>query len=226
MESTPGFVSTFLNGKVLVAAWPEIAWGLLVTIELALLVVATGLLLGLFLALLRRAGLRLVNWPLVFLVDLLRAVPPLVIIVLLFFGLPSAGIELSGFVATFVALSLVLAAFAEEVFFASMRAVPHGQAEAAMSMGLRPSRVLALIILPQALRIALPSLTNRTIAIIKGTAFGSVVGVTEILGAAQSGMSLTGNPSPLLLGAAAYAVLFTPVVLLARRIETRFAVAG
>lgn len=226
MDDRPGFLFTFLNGKVLLGALPEVAWGLVVTLELAVLVVAAGLLLGLLAALLRRRGWRLVNWPMVFLVDLLRAVPPLVLIVLLFFGLPSVGVELSGFVATFVALSLVLAAFAEEIFWAAMRAVPPGQAEAAQSMGLRPGPILMLVVLPQALRIALPPLTNRTIAIIKGTAFGSVVGVSEILGAAQSGMSLTGNPSPLLLGAAAYAVLFAPVVLLARRVEARFAVAG
>lgn len=226
MNDAPGFVFTFLNGKVLRAALPEVAWGLVVTLQLALLVVAAGLLLGFAAAVVRRRGWRALNWPLVFLVDLLRAVPPLVLIVLLFFGLPSAGVELSGFTATFVGLSLVLAAFAEEIFWAAMRAVPPGQAEAAVSMGLRPGPVLLLVVLPQALRIALPPLTNRTIAIVKGTAFGSVVGVSEILGAAQSGMSLTGNPSPLLLGAAAYALLFTPVVLLARRVEARFAVAG
>ncbi len=222
----PGFLFTFLNGKVLLAALPEMALGLAVTLELAVLIVASGLPLGFLLAAARLPGWRVVTWPLVFLVDLLRAVPPLVLIVLLFFGLPAAGVDLSGFMATYAALSLVLAAFAEEIFWASIRAVPPGQNEAALSLGMRPALVLPLVVLPQAMRIALPPLTNRTIAIVKGTAFGSVVGVAEILGTAQSGMSLTGNPSPLLLGAAAYAVLFTPVVLLARRIEGRFAVAG
>ena len=226
MGQGPGFVFTFLNGKVLRAALPEVAAGLLVTVELAVLIVAAGLLLGFLLAVLRLLGWRAVNWPLVFLVDMLRAVPPLVLLVLLFFGLPSAGVELSGFAATFVALSLVLAAFAEEILWAAIRAVPRGQAEAALSMGMRPAPVLFLVTVPQALRIALPPLVNRTVAIVKGTAFGSVVGVAEILGAAESDMSLTGNPSPLLLGALAYAALFTPVVLLARRLEARLAAAG
>lgn len=226
MDEQPGFVFTFLNRKVLEAAWPDIAWGFLITVELAVLVVVAGLLLGFGLAVLRLPGWRLVNWPMVFLVDVLRSVPPLVIIVLLFFGLPSAGVELSGFMATFVALGLVLAAFAEEIFWAAIRAVPTGQREVALSLGLHPAPVLVLVVMPQALRIALPPLTNRTIAIVKGTAFGSVVGVADILGAAQSGMSLSGNPSPLLLGAVAYAVLFTPVVMLARWVENRFAKAG
>ena len=226
MANGPGFLFTFLNGKVLLGALPEIAQGLAITLELAVLIVASGLVLGFLLAVMRMSGWRAVTWPLIFLVDLLRSVPPLVLIVLLFFGLPAAGVDLSGFSATYVALSLVLSAFAEEIFWASIRAVPPGQNEAALSMGLRPALVLMLVVLPQAMRIALPPLTNRTIAIVKGTAFGSVVGVAEILGAAQSSMSLTGNPSPLLLGAAAYAVLFTPVVLLARRFEGRFGMAG
>lgn len=226
MGGRPGFLFTFFNPKVLLAAAPAILRGFEVTVELAVLVVLTGLLAGLLLAMLRLSGWRVVNWPLVFTVDLLRAVPPLVIIVLLFFGLPSAGVELSGFSATFVTLSAVLAAFAEEIFFAAIRAVPRGQAEVARSLGLRPLPVLMLVVMPQALRIAVPPLTNRTIAIVKGTAFGSVVGVAEILGASQSAMSFSGNPSPLVLGALAYAVLFTPVVLLARRLERRFAWQG
>ena len=77
--------------------------------------------------------------------------------------------------------------------------------------------------LPQAVRIAIPPLVNRTIAITKGTALGSVVAVSEILGAAQAGMAFSGNPTPLTLGAIAYIVLFIPVVMAGRWIETRFA---
>jgi len=78
-------------------------------------------------------------------------------------------------------------------------------------------------VLPQALRMTIPPLTNRTIAITKGTALASVVAVQEILGAAQAGVSFSFNPTPLTLGALAYLVLFVPVVLLGRWIETRFA---
>ena len=79
------------------------------------------------------------------------------------------------------------------------------------------------MVLPQALRITIPPLTNRTIAITKGTALGTVVAVTEILAQASSGVSISYNPSPLMLGAAAYLVLFLPVVVVGRWIETRFA---
>jgi polar amino acid transport system permease protein len=84
-------------------------------------------------------------------------------------------------------------------------------------------QTLGHVVLPQALRLTIPPLTNRTIAITKGTALASVVAVSDILGAAHSGVSHSFNPSPLTLGALAYLVLFFPVVILGRWIETRFA---
>jgi len=100
--------------------------------------------------------------------------------------------------------------------------VPRGQWEAARSTGLGFAATLAWIVLPQALRITIPPLTNRTIAITKGTSLGSVVAVSEILSQASSAVSSSSNPSPLMLGAAAYLVLFLPVVAAGRWIETRF----
>lgn len=79
------------------------------------------------------------------------------------------------------------------------------------------------VVLPQALRLTIPPLTNRTIAITKGTALGAVVAVGEILYRAQSGYSFPYNPSPLTLGAIAYLILFVPVVWFGRWVETRFA---
>ena len=153
----------------------------------------------------------------------MRAVPPLVIIIILYFALPTIGVRLSGVVSTWLALSMVLAAFAEEIFWAGILAVPKGQWEAARSTGLTPMQTMRSVVLPQAVRMTIPPLTNRTIAITKGTALGAVVAVGEILYQAQAGYSFSYNPSPLTLGALAYLVLFMPVVWLGRWIETRFA---
>ena len=223
MTGMDQFIFTFLNLKVMTDWGPQIAAGLVLTVGLASLVVLTGLAVGLPLALARVSGWRVLVWPIVFLVDALRAVPPLLIIILLFFGLPSAGIQVSGFVATWAALSAVLAAFSEEIFWAAINAVPAGQTEAAKALGLGYFPILCLVVLPQAMRIAIPPLTNRTIAITKGTAFGSVVGLSEILGASQSAVAFSANPSPLILGAAAYMLLFAPVVAGSRWLERYFA---
>ena len=226
MGGLDGFVVTFLNAKVMAAWLPKIVEGFGLTVLLAAVIIAAGLAAGLGLAVLRAMGVRPLNWLIVFVVDLFRALPPLVIIVLLYFGLPSRGLSLSGVWATWLSLTLVLMAFAEEIFWAGIAATPRGQWDAARAVGMRFLPTLFLVVLPQAVRMVVPPLTNRTIAITKGTALASVVGVAEILGAAQSAMAFSGNPSPLTLGAIAYAVLFIPVVGVGRWIERRVALPG
>jgi len=216
-------VFSFFNLEVMRRYLPAILDGFVLTIWLAVAVIATGLALGLALATLRSAQVRPLTWALVLVVDLLRAVPPLVIIVLFYFALPHVGIRMSGVAATWASLSLVLAAYAEEIFWAGILAVPRGQWEAARSTGLSFGQALAFVVLPHALRLTIPPLTNRAIAITKGTALGSVVGVPEILTQAITGQSFSGNASPLTLGAAAYLVLFVPFVAVGRWVETRFA---
>lgn len=221
MSNWQRFVDTFFNAQVMARYLPDILQGTLITIQLAALVIVSGLLAGLALALLRSAGLRPLNLLIVFTVDLFRALPPLVIIVFIYFGLPAAGLSPSSFVSTWLALTLVLMAFAEEIFWAGIISIPRGQWEAARSTGLSYGQALINVVLPQALRLTIPPLTNRTIAITKGTALGSVVALSEILGMASSAVSNSYNPSPLTLGAAAYVILFFPMVVLGRWLETR-----
>ena len=213
----------FFNGEVMAQYLPKIIEGFFLTIQLALAVVVTGVLAGLLLALIRSFRVRWINPFIVFFVDVLRALPPLVIIIVFYFALPNIGIRMSGFVSTWLSLSLVLTAFAEEIFWAGILAVPKGQWEAARSTGLTFLQALQFVVLPQAVRITIPPLTNRTIAITKGTALGAVVAVNEILFQAQAGLAFSYNPSPLTLGAIAYLILFVPVVCMGRWVETRFA---
>ena len=217
------FAETFLNWEVMAQYAPKIAEGFVLTVQLALAIVITGLACGLALAVLRAFRIRTLNFFIVVFVDVLRALPPLVIIIFFYFALPTVGIRMSGFFATWLALSLVLTAFAEEIFWAGILSIPKGQWEAARSTGLSFVQTLRDVVLPQAVRLNIPPLTNRTIAITKGTALGAVVAVGEILYQAQSGYSFSYNPSPLTLGAIAYLMLFVPVVWFGRWVETRFA---
>jgi len=202
---------------------PDILHGMLVTVELAALVILAGLISGLVLALIRSLGFKPVNLLIIFVVDLFRALPPLVIIVFIYFGLPAVQIAPSGFVSTWLSLTLVLMAFSEEIYWAGITSIAKGQWEAARSTGLSYGQTLMHVVLPQALRLTIPPLTNRTIAITKGTALGTVVAVSEILGMASSAVSNSYNPSPLTLGAIAYLILFFPMVVFGRWLETRMA---
>jgi polar amino acid transport system permease protein len=221
MSNWERFLDTFFNARVMARYLPDIAYGMLVTVELAVLVIASGLVAGLALALLRSLGFRPVNLLVVFIVDLFRALPPLVIIVFIYFGLPAVDISPSGFVSTWLSLALVLMAFSEEIFWAGITSIAKGQWEAARSTGLSYGQTLINVVLPQAIRLTIPPLTNRTIAITKGTALGTVVAVSEILGMASSAVSNSYNPSPLTLGAGAYLILFLPMVIVGRWLETR-----
>src|SRR5260370_23217448 len=223
MSAWDRFVETFFNGKVMLKYLPDILSGVVVTIELAVLIVISGLLAGLVLALLRSLAIRPINWLIIFIVDLFRSLPPLVIIVLIYFGLPSVNLSPSGFVSTWLSLAFVLMAFSEEIFWAGITSVARGQWEAARSTGLSFGQTLMSVVLPQAFRLTIPPLTNRPIAITKGTALGTVVAVTEILRQASSPVSHSYNPSPLMMGAAAYLLLFLPAVVPRRLIQPRFA---
>ena len=217
------FIETFFKPSILASTWPSIAKGMLVTIEIAALVVITGLTLGLALAVLRTLRNRLLDLVIIIFIDFFRAIPPLVAVLLIYFGLPNVGIKIPSFAVLWLVLSLVLAAFAEEIFWAGILSVRRGQWEAARSTGLGAGQTLAYVVLPQAIRLAVPPLTNRTIAIIKNTALGTVIGVPEIINNATTAVSFLGNATPLMMGAIAYLILFAPIVALGSFIERRFA---
>ncbi len=217
------FLDTFFKPALIAQYWPSILKGVLVTIEIAFAVVITGLALGLALAVLRSFQIKPVNALIIVFVDMFRALPPLVIVLIVYFGLPNVGINIPSFAVLWLVLSLVLAAFAEEIFWAGILSVPKGQWEAARSTGFGFLGTLGHIVLPQAIRLTVPPITNRTVAITKNTALGTVIGVPEILNQATTAQSFSGNATPLMMGAIAYIVLFIPVVALGRWIETRFA---
>jgi len=223
MDRATLFLETFFKPELIVRYLPDILSGMAVTIEIAVLVVVAGIALGLALALVRSLRSRFVNVPILVFVDVARAMPPLVLVLIVYFGLPNVGILLPSYAVLWLVLSLLLAAFAEEIFWAGILSVRQGQWEAARSTGLTYAQTLFHVILPQAVRLTVPPLTNRTIAITKNTALGTVIGVPEILNQATTAESFALNATPLMMGAIAYLVLFVPVVIAGRYLETRFA---
>ena len=217
------FLETFFKPNLIAQYLPSILKGVVTTIEIALAVVIIGLALGLALAVIRAFQVKPLNMLIVIFVDMFRALPPLVIVLIVYFGLPNVGVSIPSFAVLWLVLSLVLASFAEEIFWAGILSVPKGQWEAARSTGLTFLGTLGWIVLPQAVRLTVPPITNRTVAITKNTALGTVIGVPEILNQATTAQSFSGNATPLMMGALAYIILFIPVVALGRFLETRFA---
>ena len=209
----------FFDFSLLAPYWPDILRGFGLTVAMSVLTVVIGIPLGLGIAILRLYRFRLLNLLIILYIDFFRSIPQLVLIVLVYFALPYFSIVIAPFWAVVLALSVVLSAFAEEIFWASINSVPKGQWEAGRSTGLGFGQVLFSVILPQVTRMSIPPLTNRAIGISKGTTLGSVIAVPELLSVTSSIQSTVANPTALTVGALLFLVLFLPFVRFTRWLE-------
>ncbi|SNR68711.1 amino acid ABC transporter permease [Puniceibacterium sediminis] len=217
-----GFLDTFFNMQVIANYLPDLIDAVWVTLGLAVATIISGVLGGALMSCLRVAGVRWVNFFIIVFADVMRALPPLVLILILFFGMPSLGINLSGWMVIYIVLTAVLIAFSEEVFWGGLTAVTAGQWEAGRATGLSKAQTLFYIAFPQAARMVIPPLINRVLATTKLTALGSVIGVKEILSVSSSAQSFSGSATPLTMAAIAYLVIFIPAVIVSHRIERHY----
>ena len=216
-------IQQFFNIDIMAKSLPTILRGLGMTVLICLAVIPLGLVGGLAAALASTARSRWLRWPAIALVDLFRAVPPLVLLIFIYAGLPFAGIRLSPFVAVVLAFLLNNSAYYGEVFRAGLISVANGQTEAARSTGLTQRQTLTYEILPQAVRNVLPDLISNTVEVVKLTSLASVVSLSELLHTASLARSVTYNASPLTLAAAIYLILLWPAVRLLSRYQRRLA---
>ena len=216
----------FFNPVVMKKALPLLASGVWVTVKVAFLVIVIGFFVGLILAVIRSAKIRYIGKPINFLiriyVDLLRASPYLVLLALVYFALPFAGINLSTFWATILTFGACLSAFAEEIFRAGIEAVDRGQREAARSLGLSFLQTMRSVVLPEAIHISVPTLTNRSVAIAKAISMASAIALPELLKQARWAQGIFANPSPLIEAAIIYIILFLPLIRLTALLEKKW----
>ena len=221
----------FFNFKFFIITLPDLLRGLVVTVEIAALSLSLGFVLGLVLAVIRvalkysgTAGvLRILEFPLIVYVDVLRAIPPLVTLIVVYYALPFINITIPRFWAAVLTFVVILSAFAEEIFRATIEAIDRGQMEAARSLGLSYLQSMAYVVIPQALKIALPPLTSRMIAVTKDVSLASVIGVADLLKKARAAQSLYANPTPLFSAALLFTLFFLPLVRLSMYIEKKLA---
>lgn len=215
------FVDAFFNLQILMEAWPILLDGLGQTLLLSAVVVPLGLLGGLILAILSTVKTCWVRWPLMAWVDVFRALPPLVLLVFVYAGLPFAGLEVSAFAAVAIGFFLNTGAYYGEILRAGIASVPPGQSEAARSMGLSRWQTMRLVVLPQAVRNVLPDLISNTLEVVKLTSIAAVVAMPELLFQARQAQSVTFNATPIMAAAVAYFILLWPVVRLLSKLENK-----
>ncbi|MFT5532941.1 MAG: cystine transport system permease protein [Burkholderiaceae bacterium] len=208
--------------ELLTLAAPIMLKGVLYTVMFAVASMAGGLLLGAVLATARLLPWRILQWPAALYVSMIRGTPLLVQVFLIYYGLPSIGIEFSPVSAGILALSMNAGAFLSESLRGAVQGVSSGQWAASYSLGLTWIQTLRFVVGPQALRIAVPSMGNTLISLIKDTSLVSVITVTELMLATKEVIATTFRPLPLYVTAAllywCLSMLFEAVQ---RRVEKR-----
>jgi len=214
---------TFLNYRVFVETLPLILSGLLTTLTLGTTCIVAGFIAGIFLAMARLYAARPVRILTIAYIDVFRSIPVLVLLFVVYYALPFAGIRLSSFTSAAAAISMVSAAYSAEIVRAGIEAVPKGQFEAARALGLHFVFTMRKVVLPQALRIVVPPLTSNAINVMKDTALASVVAMPDLLKQANQAQALAANPTPLIVAAAIYLIILLPLVRLVGVLERQFA---
>ena len=213
---------TFLNVAVLRRSLPMLLDGLWLTLQLGAASIVAGLILGLIVALLGLYAVKPVRILMRLYIDIFRSIPLLVLLIVVYYALPFVGVRLTSFASAMAALTLVSGAYTAEIFRAGIQAIPHGQFEASAALGLNQRQTMVDVILPQAVRIVIPPLTNNAINVIKDTALASVVAMPDLLKQATQAQALTANPSPLIGAALIYIACLWPLVLFVSYLERRY----
>jgi polar amino acid transport system permease protein len=211
----------FLNMGIMQKALPRMIEGLGVTIKIAIFAAIMSTTLGLLLAVFRSFNNRVLNLFIVAYVDFFRAMPIIVLMVLIYYALPYLGITLDAIPSGIIALGLNSSAYVSEIFRAGILSVKKGQLEAAHALGLTSMQTMRLILLPQAVRVVLPPLVGNYVASAKDTALCSSISIIELLKAGLSEQAMLVNPSPLIFSTVLYLIMFVPLTRFSTYLEMR-----
>ncbi len=191
-----------------VRLFPDLLPGLWVTIQLTVLSLLFGLPIGITLAVGASSPLRWVRWPVIAVVEIGRGAPALILLYVVYYGLPQLGVLLSSFPAAVLSIALTTGAYSSEVFRAGLQSVPRGQREASRALGLSSWNEFRLVVLPQAVRIVIPPLIGLSIIVFQGTSLAYAVSVPELLARAYNAGNITYQfMPPLTLAGAMYAIV-------------------
>ncbi|WP_329145116.1 amino acid ABC transporter permease [Streptomyces niveus] len=219
----------FFDVEVAKAQFPDIITTALVnTVIYTLLGFGFGLALGLLLALMRLSQVPPYRWLAIVYIEFFRGIPALLVFIALGFGVPLAfQVALNQYVTVMLALGLVGAAYMAETIRAGIQAVPKGQTEAARSLGMSQSRAMVSIVIPQALRIVLPPLTNELILLTKDSSLVYLLGLSlsqyELAKFGRDALNQNRSLTPILIAGLCYLVITLPLGHLVRRLEARTA---
>ncbi|MGI4939064.1 MAG: amino acid ABC transporter permease [Janthinobacterium lividum] len=215
------FLDNFANPASLAQAWPLLWQGLQLTLLLAVAALPLAFAAGLLLAGLWSLRVRGLSGAVVALIDVLRSFPVLVLLILIFYGLPFLGLRLPNFAAAVLALVLNNAGYFGEILRAGIAGVPAGQDDALRALGLTRLQGLRLVVLPQAVQAVLAPLASNALELVKATSVAAMVALPELLRSARVAQEGTYDPTPLTAAAVLFFMLLWPFARLTARMERR-----
>lgn len=219
-------ISYNFQWSVIERFWPKIWDGLLLGLGLAVVSLLIGAVIGLLCAYARVSRHRALRWPVWLYVELVRNTPLLLLVFIVYFGLPQLGIRAFDKIESFVlTLSLYAGAYLCEVFRAGLASIPRQYVEAATAIGLRPWQRQAYVVLPVMFRITLPAISTNLISLFKDTSLAAAIAVPELTFVARQINTNTFRVMEAWLTASAlYLATSYLIAFLLRRVERRYAV--
>jgi len=219
------FLHLFLSPQLIVTSVPSLFWGWLQALALVAIGFPLAIPLGLLLSFMRMSKIKVVRGLASFYVNIVRGTPLFLQMYIAFFGLPLLGIVMGNYILGVLVLAFNSGAYLCEIFRAGIQSIQKGQMEAARSLGMNRAQAMVYVIIPQAVRRVIPTMTSEFILLYKDTSLLAAVGVMETMMFAKTLTASTGNVTPYIVAAGFYLIVTLPLTKLAHNYERKLAIA-
>jgi len=213
--------------EYLTIAIPKLGEGLLITFQVAFVSLGIGILIGLPAAFARVYGPKWLRWIVTAFIEILRGTPVLVQLFLVYYGLPQFGVTFSAFISAYIALGLNSGAYQTEYFRGAIQAIGSGQMMAARSIGMTRIQAIRHVIMPQALRLAIPAWSNEAVSMIKISSILYLIAVPEMMTVAKELLTRYYNPFQTYITVGiVYLIIIGVITFLLNKLEKRLSIPG
>ena len=208
--------------EYLINILPSLIKGALITIEVFFLVLILSIPLGVFIAFIMRFNIKVLNYFLNIYIWIMRGTPLLLQLIFIYYVLPSVGIRFDRLPAAILAFTLNYAAYFAEIFRGGIESIPKGQYEAAKVLKFTQFQAIRFIILPQVIKIVLPSVFNEIMSLVKDTSLVYALGIGDLILASRTAANRDASLLPMFVAGAIYLILIGIVTIVSKRVEKRY----
>lgn len=208
--------------EYLINILPSLIKGALITIEVFFLVLILSIPIGVFIAFIMRFNIKVLNYFLNIYIWIMRGTPLLLQLIFIYYVLPSVGIRFDRLPAAIFAFTLNYAAYFAEIFRGGIESIPKGQYEAAKVLKFTQFQAIRFIILPQVIKIVLPSVFNEIMSLVKDTSLVYALGISDLILASRTAANRDASLLPMFVAGAIYLILIGIVTIVSKRVEKRY----